>query len=130
LIDAKREAGDTLGGIFEVVARCIHAGARFTYRMDVKPRRAAAAGDDVNTAVKPFRIGAGSEASALRVQRFTMRSLTTTRRKNSYAKQIAPAVSRWVTTARNQIASSQTAFDAPASLRSVDIDTKQEESGV
>ncbi len=49
LIDAKREAGDTLGGIFEVVARGVPARARFAHRLGPETRRAFGPGDHVDT---------------------------------------------------------------------------------
>jgi chorismate synthase len=65
LIDAKREAGDTLGGIFEVVARCIMPGLGSHTAWDLKLDGRLAQAIMSIPAVKAVSIGAGSEASAL-----------------------------------------------------------------
>jgi chorismate synthase len=65
LIDAKREAGDTLGGVFEVVARCIMPGLGSHTAWDLKLDGRLAQAIMSIPAVKAVSIGAGSEASAL-----------------------------------------------------------------
>ncbi|HUS12654.1 MAG TPA: chorismate synthase [Pyrinomonadaceae bacterium] len=65
LIDAKREAGDTLGGIFEVVARGVMPGLGSHTAWDLKLDGKLAQAFMSIPAVKAVSIGAGSEASAL-----------------------------------------------------------------
>ena len=65
LIDAKREAGDTLGGIFEVVARGVVPGLGSHTAWDLKLDGRLAQAIMSIPAVKAVSIGAGSEASAL-----------------------------------------------------------------
>lgn len=65
LIDKKREAGDTLGGIFEVVARGIVPGVGSHTSWDSKLDGRLAQAVMSIPAVKAVSIGAGSEASAL-----------------------------------------------------------------
>ncbi len=65
LIDAKREAGDTLGGIFEVVARGVMPGLGSHTAWDLKLDGRLAQAIMSIPAVKAVSIGAGSEASAL-----------------------------------------------------------------
>ena len=65
LIDAKREAGDTLGGIFEVVARGIVPGVGSHTAWDLKLDGRLAQAIMSIPAVKAVSIGAGAEASAL-----------------------------------------------------------------
>jgi chorismate synthase len=65
LIDAKREAGDTLGGIFEVVARGVVPGLGSHTAWDLKLDGRLAQAVMSIPAVKAVSIGAGSEASAL-----------------------------------------------------------------
>ncbi|HSS21414.1 MAG TPA: chorismate synthase [Pyrinomonadaceae bacterium] len=65
LIDAKREAGDTLGGIFEVVARGVLPGLGSHTAWDLKLDGRLAQAIMSIPAVKAVSIGAGSEASAL-----------------------------------------------------------------
>jgi chorismate synthase len=65
LIDAKREAGDTLGGIFEVVARGMMPGLGSHTAWDLKLDGKLAQALMSIPAVKAVSIGAGSEASAL-----------------------------------------------------------------
>jgi chorismate synthase len=65
LIDAKREAGDTLGGIFEVVARGSLPGLGSHTSWDLKLDGRLAQAIMSIPAVKAVSIGAGSEASAL-----------------------------------------------------------------
>src|SRR5713101_3083402 len=65
LIDAKREAGDTLGGIFEVVARGTIPGLGSHTSWDLKLDGRLAQSVMSIPAVKAVSIGAGSEASAL-----------------------------------------------------------------
>jgi len=65
LIDAKREAGDTLGGIFEVVARGVIPGLGSHTAWDLKLDGCLAQAVMSIPAVKAVSIGAGSEASAL-----------------------------------------------------------------
>lgn len=65
LIDAKREAGDTVGGIFEVVARGVVPGLGSHTAWDLKLDGQLAQAIMSIPAVKAVSIGAGSEASAL-----------------------------------------------------------------
>ncbi len=65
LIDTKREAGDTLGGIFEVVARGVVPGVGSHTSWDSKLDGRLAQAIMSIPAVKAVSIGAGSEASAL-----------------------------------------------------------------
>ncbi len=65
LIDAKREAGDTVGGIFEVVARGVVPGVGSHTSWDLKLDGRLAQAIMSIPAVKAVSIGAGSEASAL-----------------------------------------------------------------
>jgi chorismate synthase len=64
-IDAKREAGDTLGGIFEVIARGVVPGLGSHTAWDLKLDGRLAQAIMSIPAVKAVSIGAGSEASAL-----------------------------------------------------------------
>jgi len=64
-IDTKREAGDTVGGIFEVVARGILPGLGSHTAWDVKLDGRLAQAIMSIPAVKAVSIGAGAEASAL-----------------------------------------------------------------
>ena len=65
LIDNTREAGDTVGGIFEVVARGIIPGLGSHTAWDVKLDGRLAQAIMSIPAVKAVSIGAGAEASAL-----------------------------------------------------------------
>jgi chorismate synthase len=65
LIDQKREAGDTLGGIFEVVTRGVVPGLGSHTAWDLKLDGRLAQAVMSIPAVKAVSIGAGSEASAL-----------------------------------------------------------------
>ncbi len=65
LIDATREAGDTVGGIFEVVARGVVPGVGSHTSWDLKLDGRLAQAIMSIPAVKAVSIGAGSEASAL-----------------------------------------------------------------
>ena len=65
LIDNKREAGDTLGGIFEVVARGILPGVGSHTAWDLKLDGRLAQAIMSIPAVKAVSIGAGTEASSL-----------------------------------------------------------------
>ena len=65
LIDTKREAGDTLGGVFEVVARGSVPGLGSHTAWDLKLDGQLAQAVMSIPAVKAVSIGAGSEASAL-----------------------------------------------------------------
>ncbi|HZE62835.1 MAG TPA: chorismate synthase [Pyrinomonadaceae bacterium] len=65
LIDKKRESGDTLGGIFEVAARGIVPGLGSHTAWDLKLDGRLAQAVMSIPAVKAVAIGAGSEASAL-----------------------------------------------------------------
>ncbi|HAF13088.1 MAG TPA: chorismate synthase [Blastocatellia bacterium] len=65
LIDEKREAGDTLGGIFEVVARCVIPGLGSHTAWDLKLDGRLAQAIMSIPAVKAVSIGAGTEASSL-----------------------------------------------------------------
>lgn len=64
-IDQKREAGDTLGGIFEVVARGLVPGLGSHTAWDLKLDGQLAQAVMSIPAVKAVSIGAGSEASSL-----------------------------------------------------------------
>ena len=65
LIDNKREAGDTLGGIFEVVARGVLPGVGSHTAWDLKLDGRLAQAIMSIPAVKAVSIGAGTEASSL-----------------------------------------------------------------
>ncbi|HKZ80822.1 MAG TPA: chorismate synthase [Pyrinomonadaceae bacterium] len=65
LIDSKREAGDTLGGIFEVVAHGVIPGLGSHTAWDLKLDGRLAAAVMSIPAVKAVSIGAGVEASSL-----------------------------------------------------------------
>jgi len=65
LIDARREAGDTVGGIFEVVARGVVPGVGSHTAWDLKLDGRLAQAIMSIPAVKAVSIGAGTEASAL-----------------------------------------------------------------
>jgi len=65
LIDKKRESGDTLGGIFEVAARGVIPGLGSHTAWDLKLDGRLAQAVMSIPAVKAVAIGAGSEASAL-----------------------------------------------------------------
>ncbi len=65
LIDKKRESGDTLGGIFEVAARGVIAGLGSHTAWDSKLDGRLAQAVMSIPAVKAVAIGAGDEASAL-----------------------------------------------------------------
>jgi chorismate synthase len=65
LIDQRHESGDTLGGIFEVVARGIIPGLGSHTAWDLKLDGRLAQGVMSIPAVKAVSIGAGNEASAL-----------------------------------------------------------------
>jgi chorismate synthase len=65
LIDKQREAGDTVGGIFEVVTRCVIPGLGSHTAWDLKLDGLLAQAIMSIPAVKAVSIGAGSEASAL-----------------------------------------------------------------
>lgn len=65
LIDQKRESGDTLGGIFEVVARGVVPGLGSHTAWDLKLDGRLAQAIMSIPAVKAVAIGAGHEASAL-----------------------------------------------------------------
>jgi chorismate synthase len=65
LIDEKREAGDTLGGLFEVVARGIIPGLGSHTSWDLKLDGRLAQAVMSIPAVKAVAIGAGAEASSL-----------------------------------------------------------------
>lgn len=65
LVDATREAGDTLGGVFEVVARGVIPGLGSHTAWDLKLDGQLAHAIMSIPAVKAVSIGAGSEASAL-----------------------------------------------------------------
>ena len=65
LIDIKREAGDTLGGVFEVVARGVLPGVGSHTAWDLKLDGRLAQAIMSIPAVKAVSIGAGTEASSL-----------------------------------------------------------------
>lgn len=65
LIDAKREAGDTLGGIFEVIASGVPPGLGSHTSWDLKLDGLLAQAVMSIPAVKAVAIGAGAEASGL-----------------------------------------------------------------
>ena len=64
-VDQKRQAGDTLGGIFEVVARCVVPGLGSHTAWDLKLDGRLAHAVMSIPAVKAVSIGAGVEASSL-----------------------------------------------------------------
>jgi chorismate synthase len=64
-IDARREAGDTVGGVFEVVARGVVPGVGSHTAWDLKLDGRLAQAIMSIPAVKAVSIGAGTEASAL-----------------------------------------------------------------
>jgi len=65
LIDKKREAGDTLGGIFEVIARGVMPGLGSHTAWDLKLDGLLAQAVMSIPAVKAVAIGAGAQASSL-----------------------------------------------------------------
>lgn len=65
LIDQRREAGDTVGGVFEVIARGVVPGVGSHTAWDLKLDGRLAQALMSIPAVKAVSIGAGSEASAL-----------------------------------------------------------------
>ena len=65
LIDEKREAGDTLGGLFEVIARGVLPGLGSHTAWDLKLDGRLAQAIMSIPAVKAVSIGAGTEATAL-----------------------------------------------------------------
>lgn len=65
LIDQKREAGDTLGGIFEVVASCVIPGLGSHTAWDLKLDGRLAQAIMSIPAVKAVSVGAGLQASSL-----------------------------------------------------------------
>jgi chorismate synthase len=65
LIDKKREAGDTLGGIFEVIARGVMPGLGSHTAWDLKLDGRLAQAIMSIPAVKAVAIGAGAQASSL-----------------------------------------------------------------
>jgi chorismate synthase len=65
LIDKQREAGDTVGGIFEVVTRCVVPGLGSHTAWDLKLDGRLGQAIMSIPAVKAVSIGAGSEASSL-----------------------------------------------------------------
>ena len=94
LIDPKRTEGDTLGGIFEVVARGAVPGLGSHTSWDLKLDGRLAQAVMSIPAVKAVAIGAGARASDCQVLKCTTRFPTTPRRRNSFAKRIAPGVWR------------------------------------
>jgi chorismate synthase len=89
LIDEKRTAGDTLGGVFEVVARGIIPGLGSHTSWDLKlDGRLAQAIMSIH-AVKAVSIGAGIEATACQAQKCTTRLPTMLKPGISYGPPIA-----------------------------------------
>jgi len=131
LIDEKREAGDTLGGIFEVVARGIVPGLGSHTSWDLKLDGRLAQAVMSIPAVKAVAIGAGAQASSLPGSEVhdeiaynaeTQEFIRTTNRAGGLEGGITNGEEVRV---RGHLKPLSTLRRA---LRSVDIDTKQEES--
>jgi chorismate synthase len=131
LIDEKREAGDTLGGIFEVVARGIVPGLGSHTSWDLKLDGRLAQAVMSIPAVKAVAIGAGAEASSLPGSEVhdeiaynaeTKEFIRATNRAGGLEGGITNGEELRV---RGHLKPLSTLRRA---LRSVDIDTKQEES--
>jgi len=131
LIDEKREAGDTLGGIFEVVARGIVPGLGSHTSWDLKLDGRLAQAVMSIPAVKAVAIGAGAQASSLPGSEVhdeiaynaeTQEFIRTTNRAGGLEGGITNGEEVRV---RGHLKPLSTLRRA---LRSIDIDTKQEES--
>jgi chorismate synthase len=133
LIDQKREAGDTLGGIFEVVARGVVPGLGSHTAWDLKLDGRLAQAIMSIPAVKAVSIGAGTEASALpgsevhdeiAYNNQTKEFIRETNRAGGLEGGISNGEEIRI---RGHLKPLST-LRRP--LRSVDIDTKQEESAI
>src|SRR5262249_38447156 len=97
-VDAALKAGDTVGGIFEVVAHGAPIGLGSHAQWDEKLDGRLAQAVMSIQAVKAVEIGAGIMAAGSqgdgRAEKERTRFPTTARRKNSAAPRIAPADSR------------------------------------
>jgi chorismate synthase len=131
LIDEKREAGDTLGGIFEVVARGVVPGLGSHTSWDLKLDGRLAQAVMSIPAVKAVAIGAGAQASSLPGSEVhdeiaynaeTQEFIRATNRAGGLEGGITNGEELRV---RGHLKPLSTLRRA---LRSVDIDTKQEES--
>jgi chorismate synthase len=131
LIDQKREAGDTLGGIFEVVARGIVPGLGSHTSWDLKLDGRLAQAVMSIPAVKAVAIGAGAQASSLPGSEVhdeiaynaeTQEFIRATNRAGGLEGGITNGEEVRI---RGHLKPLSTLRRA---LRSVDIDTKQEES--
>ncbi len=131
LIDEKREAGDTLGGIFEVVARGIVPGLGSHTSWDLKLDGRLAQAVMSIPAVKAVAIGAGAQASSLPGSEVhdeiaynaeTQEFIRATNRAGGLEGGITNGEEVRV---RGHLKPLSTLRRA---LRSIDIDTKQEES--
>jgi chorismate synthase len=131
LIDQKREAGDTLGGVFEVVARGVVPGLGSHTAWDLKLDGRLAQAVMSIPAVKAVSIGAGTEASALpgsevhdeiQYNKETAEFIRETNRAGGLEGGITNGEEIRI---RGHLKPLST-LRRP--LRSVDIDTKQEES--
>jgi chorismate synthase len=131
LIDEKREAGDTLGGIFEVVARGIVPGLGSHTSWDLKLDGRLAQAVMSIPAVKAVAIGAGAQASSLPGSEVhdeiaynaeTQEFIRATNRAGGLEGGITNGEEVRI---RGHLKPLSTLRRA---LRSVDIDTKQEES--
>jgi chorismate synthase len=131
LVDEKRRAGDTLGGIFEVVARGILPGLGSHTAWDVKLDGRLAQAIMSIPAVKAVAIGAGLEASGLpgsevhdeiAYDEETKQFIRQTNRAGGLEGGITNGEELRVRGHLKPISTLRRA------LRSVDIDTKQEES--
>jgi len=131
LIDEKKRAGDTLGGIFEVVARGVVPGLGSHTSWDAKLDGRLAQAVMSIPAVKAVAIGAGAEASALPgsevhdeigYEETTKQFFRHTNRAGGLEGGITNGEEVRVRGHLKPISTLRRA------LRSVDIDTKQEES--
>ncbi|MDQ3686127.1 MAG: chorismate synthase [Acidobacteriota bacterium] len=131
LIDEKKRAGDTLGGIFEVVARGVVPGLGSHTSWDAKLDGRLARAVMSIPAVKAVAIGAGAEASALPgsqvhdeigYEETTKQFFRHTNRAGGLEGGITNGEEVRVRGHLKPISTLRRA------LRSVDIDTKQEES--
>jgi chorismate synthase len=131
LVDEKRRAGDTLGGIFEVVARGILPGLGSHTAWDLKLDGRLAQAIMSIPAVKAVAIGAGLEASSLpgsevhdeiAYDEETKQFIRQTNRAGGLEGGITNGEELRVRGHLKPISTLRRA------LRSVDIDTKQEES--
>jgi len=131
LIDEKRRAGDTLGGIFEVIVRGIMPGLGSHTAWDLKLDGLLAQAVMSIPAVKAVAIGAGAEASGLpgsevhdeiAYDETTKQFIRQTNRAGGLEGGITNGEELRVRGHLKPISTLRRA------LRSVDIDTKQEES--